>query len=320
MERAARSSESATGKMMLTTYRPHYAIINAATLAPRTKENYCIALDNMIKAGVSPKNILALEVYANGRPLSERRNLKAALRILVRYERLKLKSSVNPETATPESMAQLDARMYNLDAINEAIHAKDEKGTRSHIWLTAPQVEQITALPDSSLEGKRDWILLGVLLGAGLRREELSTLTFDSLKQQPNKNGLRDVLQVKGKGSKTRVIPISPKLASRLREWKAITGGGNVARAIKWGKLEESLSSGGISLIVHAYGSRIGLPELACHDCRRSYAMLGLNAGIPITQISVLLGHDSIETTQRYLSLEIDFDETISDHVPLSGD
>ena len=61
----------------------------------------------------------------------------------------------------------------------------------------------------------------------------------------------------------------------------------------------------------------IGLPELAAHDLRRSYAQIGYDAGIPITQIGRLLGHSSVETTQRYLNLDLDLEVTASDFVPL---
>ena len=60
--------------------------------------------------------------------------------------------------------------------------------------------------------------------------------------------------------------------------------------------------------------------ELSPHDLRRTYAHLGYDAGVPITQIKELLGHASIATTQKYLDLSLDLDNTASDFVPLSGD
>jgi site-specific recombinase XerC len=60
----------------------------------------------------------------------------------------------------------------------------------------------------------------------------------------------------------------------------------------------------------------IGLPELAAHDLRRTYAQLGFDAGVPTTQMSKPLGHSSVETTQRYLNLDLDLEVTASDFVP----
>ena len=49
------------------------------------------------------------------------------------------------------------------------------------------------------------------------------------------------------------------------------------------------------------------------------YAQLGLAAGISIEQISKLLGHCSIKTTQDYLNVKLDLTTTISDFVPLGA-
>jgi integrase len=53
------------------------------------------------------------------------------------------------------------------------------------------------------------------------------------------------------------------------------------------------------------HGAAIGIPGLAPHDLRRTYAQIGYDAGVPITQIAVLLGHNSVATTQRYLDLDL---------------
>jgi len=68
--------------------------------------------------------------------------------------------------------------------------------------------------------------------------------------------------------------------------------------------------------IVRRHGEMMDKPELAPHDLRRTYAQLGYEAGVPITQISILLGHANVATTQRYLNLELDLETTASDFVP----
>ena len=195
-------------------------------------------------------------------------------------------------------------------------------GQKAHTWLSQAQVKEITGLCGDEIEGKRDWIILGLLLGAGLRRSELAKLTFDALKQQPTKSGkMRDILEVQGKGAKNRVIPIKPILADRLREWKEITGSGRVARSLGRKKeLGASMSGVAVFHLVNKYGKKIGFSKLAPHDLRRTFAQLGYDAGIPITQLSVLLGHSSIDVTQKYLNLDLDLETTASDFIPLSGD
>ena len=63
-------------------------------------------------------------------------------------------------------------------------------------------------------------------------------------------------------------------------------------------------------------GNLIGKEDLQQHDFRRTYVQLGYEAGVPITQISRLLGHTSMETTQRYLNLELDLESTVSVFIP----
>lgn len=78
----------------------------------------------------------------------------------------------------------------------------------------------------------------------------------------------------------------------------------------------DSISATGLYNIVQKRGKMIGKPGLQPHDLRRTYAELGRRAGVTISQISKLLGHSSIETTQDYLNIELDLETTISDFVP----
>jgi integrase len=223
----------------------------------------------------------------------------------------------------PQNIQVAQSAIMRLEARRGAVTVTAHRGTKAHTWLSPAEVKQITALFDDSLEGKRDWIILGLLLGAGLRREELAALKFDAIKSQPTKKGgARVVLAVKGKGAKDRVIPVNAVLAAKLYEWRQLAGGENIARAmVRTSKtqLAESMSAVAIFHLVNKYGKQIRKPGLAPHDLRRTYAQLGYSAGVPITQISVLLGHSSVKTTQEYLNLNLDLESTASDFIPLEG-
>ena len=294
-----------------------FGAIERADLSPWTKYKYRRELAALQTAGISPLDYQALADYAAGLKSSRRAFLKSALRLVSLDYEQDLKAQ-----ATPSNIAAVQAGIYRLASMRDAVNVQTHKGTKAHTWLSQKQVTEITALCGDDLEGKRDWIVLGLLLGAGLRREELKWLTFDELKQIPSKRGtVRDVLQVKGKGAKDRVIPIKKLLAERLREWKQIAGGGFVARSLGMKKeLGESMSGVAIFQLVNRYGKAIGIPELAPHDLRRTYAQLGYEAGVTITQISTLLGHANVATTQKYLDLSLDLETTASDFIPLSGD
>ena len=301
---------------MLTTYNPHQAIIDAADLQPTTKHQYKRAVDNLIKAGIDPRNTNDLALYAGKLSSSSKAFLKSALRLLFADTATRLKMGANVD-----NLAEVQAALLNLDAMTETIKVQAQNGKRAAIWLSPQQVEGITSLPDrNTVSGRRDWIVLSTVLGAGLRRSEMASLTFDNLKRQPKKNGqLRGVLEILGKGAKFRTVPIKPLLEERIKEWHKEAGDGLVARSVnKAGTINGSLSDKAVNDIFHRYGSLIGLPELEAHDGRRTWAQLGLNAGIPIQQISTLLGHSNIAVTQKYLDLQIDLNVTISDFVPLS--
>lgn len=60
----------------------------------------------------------------------------------------------------------------------------------------------------------------------------------------------------------------------------------------------------------------IGKPTLQPHDRRRAYSELGRRAGVSIEQISTLLGHATIKTTEDFLNIELDLETTISDCMP----
>lgn len=300
----------------LTTTSPlDLSAIERAALQPSTRAKYKREIEAMHAAGVNPANHAALQQYADGLKSSRKQFLKSALRLMVQGIEQDMKAG-----ATPANLKQTQAALLRLEAMRSAVQVPQHKGTKAHTWLSQMQVKDLTALCDNTLEGKRDWIVLGLLLGAGLRREELATLTFDAVKQQPTKGGkMRTVIEVTGKGNKSRVIPISEKLTDHLQEWKDITGGGYIARSLGMKKeLGESMSAVAIFQLVNRYGKRIGIDELAPHDLRRTFAQLGYEAGVPITQISTLLGHSSVATTQRYLNLSLDLETTASDFIPLA--
>ena len=78
-----------------------------------------------------------------------------------------------------------------------------------------------------------------------------------------------------------------------------------------------SLSSQALFDIVANHGAHIGKMGLAPHDLRRTYAQIGLEASVGLPQISKLLGHASLATTQKYVDMSLDLETTISDFVPV---
>ena len=290
------------------------AAIDRADLAESTKRQYRKAVHNYLAAGNSLTDAEALAEYAAEQSTSTRAFLKAAVARWAEHVSNQVKGM-----ATPENVDEVQATLYRFEALQTAIQVKSSEGTKAHTWLSPSEVIKLMRLPGNDIYGRRDKVALGLLVGAGLRRAEAVALGFDDLKLQPVAEKMRTVLAVQGKGAKDRVVPISDQLANLLDLWgQYVNHQGLVLRSLGRNRRPgRSLSAVGVFNIVRKYGEEMGKPELAPHDLRRTFAQIGYEAGIPITQISTLLGHADVATTQRYLNLDLDLEVTASDFVPL---
>jgi site-specific recombinase XerC len=298
----------------LTVYHDPLAVIDrAAHLAESTRDQYKKAVANYLDAGGRLGDAQALVRYAETLPASGRAFLKAAVRLLTDGMATSLKGR-----ATPDTVDAVQAALYRIEALQEAIPTRQPRGHKAHTWLNQAQVKTLLATCEDGIVDQRDRLVLGLLVGAGLRRAELVKLRFDQVKLQPMGDRFRTVLEVQGKGAKDRAVPISDPLANAIDEWgKRVEHQGRIARSLGRGRrIADRMSAVAIFNVVQKRGAMMGKPNLAPHDLRRTYAQLGYEAGIPITQISKLLGHANVATTQRYLNLELDLEVTVSDFIP----
>ena len=176
-------------------------------------------------------------------------------------------------------------------------------GIRLGNWLTADQGRKLLAVPsEGSVRDKRDYAILSVLLGCGLRRAELTALTLGHLQQRDEHWA---IVNLYGKGGHIRTVPVPLWVKMAIDRWldaAAICDGlifRRVSRARRvWGpKISEKL----VWWIVKRRAQAAGIDRLAPHDLRRTCARLCHAAGGEREQIQFLLGHRSVETTERYL-------------------
>jgi integrase len=102
-----------------------------------------------------------------------------------------------------------------------------------------------------------------------------------------------------------------------LDRWTAAAGirEGRVFRAIsQGGEVGESLSAQAVYLIVRGYAEQIGA-RVAPHDLRRTFARLAHNGRSPLEQIQLSLGHESIQTTEKYLGVRQNLTDAPCDHL-----
>ena len=113
------------------------------------------------------------------------------------------------------------------------------------------------------------------------------------------------IVDMVGTAGHVRTVPIPDWVQKELENWLTAAGierGKIFRRVSKMGKLlAEPLSAKAVWHIVKESAGRIGVAKLAPHDLRRSCARLCQQSGGELQQIQMLLGHVSIQTTERYL-------------------
>jgi len=144
--------------------------------------------------------------------------------------------------------------------------------------------------------------MLAMLIGCGLRRGELLALRVNSIQLREEHWVIADLL---GKAGHIRAAPIPAWVKAGIDEWKnaaSITDGALFRSINKAGRIwGTGMTPKVLWEIVRGAASRAGIEKLAPHDLRRSCARLCHLAGGELDQIQFLLGHVSIQTTERYL-------------------
>lgn len=167
-----------------------------------------------------------------------------------------------------------------------------------------------------TLRGVRDYAMVAVLLGCGLRRAELAALTVQDLQQREEHWVFADLI---GKGGHVRTVPVPFWIETGLRAWlsETKTTAGPIFRAInKAGRIaSHGFSPKVIWGVVKEACSACGLAGVAPHDLRRTCARLCHEAGGELEQIQFLLGHVSVQTTERYLGCKQRLRNAINDSI-----
>ena len=200
-----------------------------------------------------------------------------------------------------------------------AVQGVRMEGKRSGNWLTKAQAQALLNAPDTTtLKGKRDQALLAVLLGCGLRRQEAASLTLSHIQQREGRWAIVDLV---GKRNKYRTVPMASWVKVALDNWVQAAGitEGSVFRSFRKGDnvVGESVTSQAVWEIVTFYAAQLGFQNLAPHDLRRTYAKLAHKGGAAIEQISLNLGHSSIQVTEDYLGVDLDLTDSPSDRLGL---
>lgn len=232
-------------------------------------------------------------------------------------------SSINQKLSAIRKLASeaednnlLDSKIANGI---RAVKGVPFRGRRTGNWLTKEEAQMWLNAPDTkTLKGVRDRAVLAVLVGCGLRRAEAAILSVSHIEQREGRWAIVDIV---GKRDKMRTVPMPSwakvvidkwTLAARIDEgfiFRRVNKGGNI--------MGERMTDQAIYNIVISYAEKLKKKGIAPHDLRRSFAKLAHKGGSPIDQIQLSLGHDSIQTTEKYLGVEQDLTDAPCDHLGL---
>lgn len=234
-------------------------------------------------------------------------------------------SSINIRMAAIRKLATeaADNGLMPRDLAAGIVRVKGAKreGTRTGLWLTLDQAERLILAPNpATMRGRRDRALLGVLLGCGLRRKEAASLTIGHIQLREARWVIVDLT---GKGGRVRSVPMPAWTKAAIDAWTAAAGVTDsfIFRAVnKGGKVVgQSMTAQSIFEVVKLYGAKIGVPDLAPHDARRTFAKLAHRGHAALEQIQMSLGHASVQTTERYLGTRQDLTDAPCDRLGLRG-
>jgi site-specific recombinase XerD len=212
-----------------------------------------------------------------------------------------------------------DFGLLSLESAEGIRRVKGPKklGVRLGNWLTAEQARTLWQVPDATaLKGKRDRALLAILLGCGLRRREAAELDIAHLQRREDRWAIVDLM---GKGRHIRSVPVPDWVNAAIEVWTASAGikKGRLFRCVcRAGKIwGDGITEKVVWHVVKYCAKGAAIEKLAPHDLRRTCARLCHSAGGELEEIQFLLGHVSVQTTERYLGCQQRFRGAVNDRI-----
>ena len=171
--------------------------------------------------------------------------------------------------------------------------------------LSAEEVDMLENSIDlSKWEGQRNRAIVEVLFSCGLRVSELVNLKLSNIYKE------EQYVRIMGKGSKERLVPISPKALEEIRKW---TYDRNLMK-IKLGEEDyvflnrrgAHLTRTMILIMIKQQAELAGITKtISPHTLRHSFATALLEGGADLRAIQAMLGHESIGTTEIYTHIDM---------------
>lgn len=161
----------------------------------------------------------------------------------------------------------------------------------------------IGAIDRSTREGQRNCAILETLYSCGLRVSELCNLKISDLYLDEG------FIKVDGKGSKQRLVPISPKAIKEIRNYFPFRNEGLIKPDFEdfvfISRFGKNISRIMVFHVIKELADKIGLKKaISPHTFRHSFATHLLEGGANLRAIQSMLGHESIGTTEIYTHID----------------
>lgn len=170
--------------------------------------------------------------------------------------------------------------------------------------LTVEEIDTIISAIDlSKNEGQRNRAMLETLYNCGLRVSELTNLKLSDLYFDEG------FIKVEGKGSKQRLVPISPRAIKEIQLYFIDRNRGKIKKEYedfvflaRWGK---NISRIMVFHLIKELAQISGITKnINPHTFRHSFATHLLEGGANLRAIQCMLGHESIATTEIYTHID----------------
>lgn len=171
--------------------------------------------------------------------------------------------------------------------------------------LTVEEINAMVAQIDmSSNEGHRNRAIIEMLYGSGLRVSELVDLKLSNMYRQEG------YMLIQGKGSKQRLVPISPEAEKWFQYWMEDRAHLDIKPEFKdiafLNHYGRQLTRAMIFTIIKRLTAAAGIHKtVSPHTLRHSFATHLLQNGADLRIIQQLLGHENITTTEIYTHVDI---------------
>lgn len=170
--------------------------------------------------------------------------------------------------------------------------------------LSTAEVDLLEQAIDlSKWEGHRNRAIIEVLFSCGLRVSELIHLTLSNLYIE------EQYIRVLGKGSKERLVPISPRALEKLSYWFDDRNKMDIKPGeedyVFLNRRGHHLTRTMILIMIKRYAVEAGIKKtISPHTLRHSFATSLLEGGADLRAIQAMLGHESIGTTEIYTHID----------------